>query len=277
MITFKSYQRILRRLNENGIRSRTVKSLHERSPARGELFIKHDIEARVDRALRMAEIEAAEGHRATYYFQGALLQKKATRNCVRRLAELGHESTLHYDVMDANNGDFPAAIEQFTEFLSVFESLGCPVTTVCPHGNPTKIRAGWNSNKDFFRNSDVRLKFPEILDIVVDFPHLFSGGTYISDAGFALRAIGNISTNDKSNDSAMNDGIEISWDNIINVINESDGLILSAHPHRFEEISAKLYQRKLLFFVLRKTYKLARNLPLVPTIADKLYTITRRL
>jgi hypothetical protein len=277
MITFKSYQQILRNLNDNGIRSRTVQSLHDRGPVRGELFIKHDVEARVDRALRMAEIEAAEGHRATYYFQGDLLQQKATKNCVRRVVELGHEATLHYDVLDANNGDFPTAIEQFTEFLNVFERLGCPVTTVCPHGNPTKIRFGWSSNKDFFRNSDVRLQFPEILDIVVDFTSIFAEGTYLSDAGFTLRTIGNIDTNDKSNESAMKDGVEIAWENITDAINASGGLILSAHPHRFEEVAARLYLRKLVFFALRKAYMTTKNLPFVPIIADKFHTLTRRL
>ena len=277
MITFKSYQRILGKLNDNEIRSRTVQSLHDRGPVRGELFIKHDVEARVDRALRMAEIEAKEGHRATYYFQGDLLQQKATKNCIRRLTELGHEATLHYDVLDANNGDFLTAIEQFTEFLNVFELLGCPVKTVCPHGNPTKTRFGWNSNKDFFRNLDVRQQFPEITDIVVDFPKIFSEGTYVSDAGFTLRTIGNIDTNDKSNESAMKDGVEIAWENIIVAVRSSGGLILSTHPHRFEKVAARLYQRKLVFFALRKAYMITKNLPFVPIIADKFHTLTRRL
>lgn len=277
MITFKSYQHILRNLKDNGIRSRTVQSLHDRGPVRGELFIKHDVEARVDRALKMAEIEAAEGHMATYYFQGDLLKHNATKDCIQRVAELGHEATLHYDVLDANNGYFPIAIEQFKEFLDVFERLGCPVKTVCPHGNPTKMRDGWNSNKDFFRNSDVRLQFPEIIDIVVDFPRIFTEGSYLSDAGFTLRTIRNIDTNDKSNEHAMQDGVEIAWGNIAEVINASGGVVLSAHPHRFEKFGARLYLRKLVFFVLRKVYMKTKKLPFIPIIASKFHVLTRRL
>lgn len=276
MLTFSQYQSVLRDLCKAGIQSRTIRSLHEQGPLKGEIFIKHDVEARVDRALKLAEIEALEGHQATYYFQGELLCREATQACIQKICCLGHEVALHYDVLDANEGNFKSAIQQFRHFLADLEQQSCPVQTVCPHGNPTKLRSGWLSNKDFFRNSDVRREFPGIIDIVVDFKLIFKDGTYLSDAGFNLRKIQNIDTNDESNASAMNDGLEIYWDQVIDEVRSGQGLVLSVHPHRIEESKARLYLSKLVFISLRKIYKKTKNIVVVRQLADRFYSYTRR-
>jgi hypothetical protein len=277
MITFKAYKQHLKALSQVGIHSRAVETLWDRPPGDQDIFIKHDVEARVDKALKMARIEAAEGHQATYYFQGDLLESKKTQQCIQDIKKLGHEASLHYDVLDANDGDYGASLTQFKGFLADLDALGCPVRSVCPHGNPTKLRDGWKSNKDFFKHPKIREEFSEIIDVVVDFPKWFSKGQYVSDAGFALRKIGNISANDKSSDTAMNDGDAVEWDSLANIAKSAQGLVLSVHPHRFKNSQLSLKLRKILFLFIKKSYLLVRNLPLVPKIANKFYSIARKL
>lgn len=275
MITFSDYRIILEDLAKGGHRSRTIASLRDQAPQRGSLFLKHDVEARVDRALRMAKIEAEAGHAATYYVQGDLVS--GAQDQLRQIASLGHEVTYHYDVLDACDGDYDAAREEFDRYLTEFADLDCVVTTVCPHGNPTKNRVGWHSNKDFFRNSAVREAYPEVIDIVVDFPDIFPNGTYISDAGFQLRVIGQIATNDKTNESAMKDGDPIAWADVAQLVDQNDGLVLSAHPHRFQESALKLKLQRNGFALLKKTYMAMKHLPFVKQAASKFYKLTRRL
>ena len=88
-------------------------------------------------------------------FQILLLQHQVA-DMVKHIATLGHEVAYHYDVLDACNGDFNAAFKEFDRYKTILEvACGQQITTVCPHGNPTKVRDG-RSNKDFFRSDLVR-------------------------------------------------------------------------------------------------------------------------
>jgi len=274
MITFHTYRQVLTGLAQQGIQSRTIASLHEAGPSAGTLFLKHDVESRVDRALRMAQIEAETGHLATYYFQGDLVEGAASQ--IKAIAALGHEVTYHYDVLDACDGDYAAARKAFDGYVTQFAALDCPVTTVCPHGNPTKVRNGWQSNKDFFRDPDVRAAYPDMIDIVVDFPSYFPDGIYVSDAGFQLRVIGQIASNDTSNESAMKDGAPIAWADVAAQVKAANGLVLSAHPHRFQSSALALTLQQKGFAALKKTYMAVRHVPFAKQAASKFYKLTRR-
>ena len=95
--------------------------------------------------------------------------------------------TLHYDVLDANNGDFIRKVSE----LHIFWTLG--MDKFCPHGNPTKYAKAGSLTK-IFRSEQIRAQYKHIIDIVVDFK-AFPAGTYFSDAGFSLREIGDIVNN----------------------------------------------------------------------------------
>lgn len=277
MITFDEYQLHLEQLSSAGVRGRTIDSLLDAGPKSGALYIKHDVEARMDRALRTAQVEAECDHRATFYLQGDLLLNSKNAKMVRDIADMGHEIAYHYDVLDACDGDFDRAIEEFDYYLELIQSAsGQPVRTVCPHGNPTKIRAGWKSNKDFFRVKHIRDRYAGMIDIVTDFPKLFPEGRYVSDAGFKLRVIGEIATNDSSNEAAMADGEEIGWQEIGSMSSASKGFVLSAHPHRFQDSGAGLRMQQAVFGVLKKGYQLTKGIPFVKAMASRLYTFTRR-
>ncbi len=98
--TYENYGRILDLLSA-GRRNLTFAEHSEL--ATGPFFIlRHDVDLDLDAAVRMAELEAAQNLHATYFIllsndyynvlspgNGAL---------VRRIAELGHEVGLHYDI-----------------------------------------------------------------------------------------------------------------------------------------------------------------------------------
>ena len=276
MITFSQYQRVMSSFANNDILSQPINSLRVMGPTLGALFIKHDVEDRLDRAVSMGLIEAKMGHRATYYFQADLVASEEGRTAVQELAALGHEVGYHYDVLDAADGDYDAALEDFDRCLGMFANMGMPVSTVCPHGNPTKLRQGWKSNKDFFRNPIVRARYPNILDIVVDFPNLCPEGIYISDAGFQLRIINHIATNDQSNETAIADGQPVAWGGLSSILGDAKCLVLSVHPHRLEHSAFRLYSRRVVFYGLKKFYSRVKFVPFMREFANRFYRVTRR-
>lgn len=277
MITFERYRTFLEDLSDKGIRSKRVDQMGDPSGDMPKFVIKHDVEANLPLSLKLAQIEADCGHFATYYFQGDLLLRDGAAEIVKEISDLGHEAAYHYDVLDSCDGDFAAATQEFEQYHAALVAITAePLRTVCPHGNPTKVRDGWRSNKDFFRNQDVREAYPDIRDIVVDFDSLMPNGIYISDAGYALRRIGNISGNDLSNDTAINDGKAIDWTDVAGLVAAGDSVVLSVHPHRLREseMSVLLMRARLKF--LRSGYGAAKRIPFVKAIASKLYSHARK-
>ena len=69
---------------------------------RPQLFLRHDIDVSVKRALTLAEIEADCGVRATYMFipNSRLYNIRNDRDTLLRIDSLGHEVALHFDVDD---------------------------------------------------------------------------------------------------------------------------------------------------------------------------------
>ena len=106
------------------------------------------------------------------------------------MRDMGHEVTYHHDVMDSCKGDLEKAILEFESNRQKFEDNGFPVVTVCQHGNPIIERVGYHSNRDFFRSEQVRMRYPNIADIMVDYPKKYSTQyLYFSDAGRIFKRI----------------------------------------------------------------------------------------
>ena len=278
MITFDRYEAFLADLSNNGIASSRVDAIVETADRSSLFVLKHDVEADLPIALKLAQLEEAYGHRATYYFQGNLLSEDKAHSIVRQIVDLGHEAALHYDVLDAHDGDYEKATEEFDHHISRLQDFtGSAVTSVCPHGNPTKIRNGWRSNKDFFKASRIRERYKGTIDIVVDFPQLLPRGLYISDAGFKLRKIANIAGNDSSTQSAMDDGFEIAWSDVVELGRQHEGIVFSIHPHRLRESQIQVLMMRGRMKVLRTGYRLTRSIPGVRQLASRYYAISRKL
>jgi hypothetical protein len=238
------------------------------------IALKHDVETNVAKALELAKIEARYNIRATYYVQADLLD--ANHKILQEIQSFGHEVTYHYDVLDANGGDFQKATQEFKKNIENFESYGFEVKTVCPHGNPVMIRDGWNSNKDFFRESTTQQQFPDILDIVVQLSdRLDYNYTYISDAGYGFKEIVNIKNNDIKNDGDKKISNHTKLLELIK--NTKESVILSTHPHRWEATALSFIVRVYLFKVLRIIARGVSKIPIFKNIISRYYYLAKKI
>ncbi|PPD30415.1 MAG: hypothetical protein CTY20_03115 [Hyphomicrobium sp.] len=101
------------------------------------LFLSHDVDFSLIRAVAMAEAEHALGVTSTYYIMLANEHYNAVsvtgRALIRRLVELGHEVGLHWD-SETYPGTREAAVSQFKAELGVLGSVvGAPVRTASQH------------------------------------------------------------------------------------------------------------------------------------------------
>jgi hypothetical protein len=257
----------------NNYNTITIDKILEQSNKTKWIVIKHDVETNVPKALSLAKIEAKYNIKATYFVQADLVEKNY--KILQEIQNLGHEVTYHYDVLDANDGDYQKASKEFEKNIVLFQKYGFEVKTVCPHGNPVMIRDDWNSNKDFFRDKNIKEKFSNILDMVVDLPNKIDYNyTYISDAGYGFKEIVNISDNDIQN------GGDIDIKNhkeLLKLISTKDNVIISTHPHRWESSAFKFIYRTYIFKVLRIIARTVSKIPILKNIISRYYYLAKKI
>jgi len=272
MFVFSNWDKIC---NELSTAFRCIRSdqILEQEDGSKWLVVKHDVETNVTKALTLAKIENKHGICATYYVQADLL--KNNYKYLQEIAALGHEVTYHYDVLDACNGDYEVAIDSFKKVIEEFKSFGFEVRTVCPHGNPIKIRNGWSSNKDFFRNQKVNGLFPDILDIVVQLSKkLEINYTYISDAGYSWKKIVNVQDNDKKNVGDIDLGKSLDF---LNMLKKERAIILSTHPHRWESSKIKFILKLTTFKIVRYIARKVASVKFLKKIMSKYYYLAKKI
>ena len=101
--------------------------------------IRHDVDLKPEYSLRVAQVEAAMGIRASYYFRS--MHFKSHADTIKAIVALGHEAGFHYECLTTTKGDIEAAYSLFVSELEELRRL-VPVHTACAHGSP---RSPWNS------------------------------------------------------------------------------------------------------------------------------------
>ena len=277
MFLYKNWDHFCSELKSLDLKSITAHEATNHVNSCGKyIILKHDVETSPKKALRMALIEKKYDLRATYYVQSYLLRKKKNISILQNISRLGHEVTYHYDVLDANNGDWKKAESEFDVTIRKFEKFGFEVLTVCPHGNPVKKRNGWSSNKDFFRNNYIRNKYSRINDIVVH-PEKFVNNElfYFSDAGFAWKRIMDISNNDHNH--SKNDEI-FALNNIIDFLTKNNvTVIVSSHPHRWVDSKIIGLLREGVFRFTRFLVKKAIVIRPVHSILNRFFYLAKKI
>ena len=261
MFLYSEWNYFCTKIKELNIKTYTAKeALKINKKNKVFLIIKHDVETNVKKAYEIALIESNHNINSTYYVQSYLLKNNDNIIILKKMIDLGHEITYHYDVLDSNNGNYDIAINEFNNTLSDFENLLSKVYTVCPHGNPLKKRHGWTSKKDFFRNKKFRKLFNEIDDIVIN-PEKFVSNNfiYISDAGYKWNKIESISENDRKK--STNKPIGNINQLIFLLENSSNSIILSSHPHRWEKYKVIAIINSIVFSVLKSVSSFLYKLP----------------
>lgn len=191
--TLRTYQALLKAIGESGAECITfeqycsirqglsgAKALPERF-----VILRHDVDKKPWNSVRMAELEAQMGVKASYYFRIG----KCSNNpeCIKRIAALGHEIGYHYEDMSLCHGDHDKAYEHFKNTLAYFRQF-YPVRTCCMHGAPMSrydSRALWEKyytdehgkTRKVYNYRDLQLIGEPYYD--VDFNHVL----YLTDTG----------------------------------------------------------------------------------------------
>lgn len=106
-----------------------------------KLFLRHDIDVSLERAIRVAEIESEFGVRATYMVMINSLpyrvESKTSRDILRQLITMGHEVTLHFDLDDDqrnSNCEISAVETKIDAACKHLEQItGLPVQSISFH------------------------------------------------------------------------------------------------------------------------------------------------
>lgn len=97
------------------------------------ILLRHDVEARYENALQLAQIQNASGVKGTYYFR--LFSEKKNEHIIRQIAAMGHEIGYHYDDLSHCKGDRQQAIKRFEQHLAWLRQIA-PVTSITMEGAP---------------------------------------------------------------------------------------------------------------------------------------------
>lgn len=272
--TYKNWAKFCEKLSQQGYISKPARDLAQNESS--FLVLKHDIENNVSKAYRMAKIEHRYGHRGSYYVQAYLLENKKNIGTLKKIEEMGHEVSYHYDVMDSNAGDIDAAIKEFETKINLFEKNGFKIKTVCQHGNPVIERKGYTSNRDFFRSKLVKSKYPNISDIMVDFKDDYKVDyQYYSDAGRQFKMIYDPFFNDVINSDEKNRIVK-DLDAMLDEVKKHN-CIISTHPHRWETSAIKAWTKGVLFKIIKKTAKAMLHVPLFKKLMNKYYYLAKKI
>lgn len=158
------YGRLLNEILKYGYRALPMTDWEQAKEGK-VMYLRHDVDISTRMALRLGQIEAERGLRASYFFQLNTdtyhLLTSPNLEIVRRLRELGHCVGLHIDQSLAGNDE--AAIDQTIRW---FSETVTPIDPVVSFHRPTPQVVG--KRYDLFLNA-------------YD-PRLFSEDTYCSDS-----------------------------------------------------------------------------------------------
>jgi hypothetical protein len=132
--TLEKYGKILESIKKSNYRVYTVEDYLKREINDYEdlIIIRHDIDARPQRALKMATMEEKYGVKATYYFR--TVSEVFDKNIISEIHGQGHEIGYHYEALDTAKGNIGKALDIIKSDLVEFNKI-CEIKTMCMHGN----------------------------------------------------------------------------------------------------------------------------------------------
>lgn len=277
MFYYSNWDKFCGFITDSGISTCTAEESLSMPADRRFIVLKHDVEGNVPRALKLAEIEHRHGINGSYYVQAYLIKEQANVEMLKKMRDMGHEISYHYDVLDTNSGDFDKAEQDFALWLERFHENGFSFRTICQHGNPIKKRIGYTSNRDFFRNPDIKAKYSRFVDMVVDYSrYIGQSYSYISDAGYMWKHITEPETNDLNPDALT---VPIgNFNKLTDFVNKSVGsIVLSTHPHRWEESKVKIYCKIGVFKCARATARILQKIPFAYSVLNRFYFLAKKI
>ena len=155
---YASYRELLARL---GRESRNLLFSEVAPDDDGFFLLRHDVDYSPTSALRMAELEAELGCRATYFvllsspYYNVLSEEH--RTFARRLVELGHEVGLHYDVAVLEAVEPPDPMRLLELQADLLGTLcGAPIKAISMHNPSISGRDPFSGTDTFINVYDPR-------------------------------------------------------------------------------------------------------------------------
>lgn len=242
--TFEKYKQILVAFLQNNYSiSGFANSLSNTSETK-RLILRHDVDRFPNNALKMAQIEADLGIKATYFFR--IIPTVFKPDIIAKIASLGHEIGYHYEDLSLCSGDVEKAIKHFDEKLTLLR-VHYPISTICMHGSPL---SKWD-NKMIWKTHNYK-DFGIIGDTSFDVN--YDDFFYVSDNGRAWNRT-SVSIRDKVKTKY---DIPIKNSNhFVDLINSKvipDRVMLNCHPDTFFNFGIK-YLLNFLFIETKNSIK----------------------
>ncbi len=132
--TLLAYQQLLETLKAKQLPFYTFEEVCENKPSGAHVVLRHDVDDKPKNSLRVAQLEAELGIKATYYFR--IVEQSNQPEIIKAIASLGHEIGYHYEDLSLCKGNTEKAFQLFQKNLGYFRTF-YPVRTICMHGSPT--------------------------------------------------------------------------------------------------------------------------------------------
>jgi len=192
-------------------------------------MIRHDVDRRPIKALRMAQLENQMGIRSTYYFRVKPHLFKPW--IIRAIRRLGHEIGYHYETLSDARGDHASAVEQFRNNLKMLR-LYAPINTIAMHGRPFSPY----NNLDLWRGRKFRSQLIGNDDILGE---IYLGIDY-SDVAYICDTGRNWDQKRSNRRDFVNTNVNASLKNgvaLLRAINNKrwQKIVLQVHPERWSE------------------------------------------
>ena len=222
--------------------------------------LRHDVDLRPDFSLRIAQVEAASGLTATYYFR--TVPESYDEAIIQQIVSLGHRAGYHYECLTTCNGDMKAAYDDFCLNLERLRKI-VPITTACAHGSP---RSPWNS-QDIWLHNDIHalgIDYEPMLDTD------FSKTLYITDTGRRWDGY-KVSVRDKVPQ------YQEQWERDGLIFHRTDDIIKalkdSQHPIHHKELLVNTHPQRWMPFGIQ--WMMEAGLQQAKNIAKRVIVITR--
>jgi len=147
--TYEKYSALCNELISSSYTILTVRDYLSLRPDTGYAVLRHDVDTKPHRSLRMARLEHSLGISSTYYFRHT--RGVFDPQVIREVADLGHEIGYHYEVLSTAKGDYAKAIALFLKELADFQKIA-KISTICMHGSPLSPF----DNRDLWKVYDFR-------------------------------------------------------------------------------------------------------------------------
>jgi len=194
--------------------------------SRRVLVLRHDVDRRTRKAVKMAEIESSLGIKATYYFR-CDRQGRFPDRAISRITQLNHGIGYHYETVTQSRGNKAKALHMFERNLNRLRKIAV-CRTVCRHNSPIFHY----ENMDLLRN-ERWLDFDLAGDAVLSFEN--ANIFYLTDTGGTWGAGGGLNFCDAQAGAVFHEVPASTFALAAIIVNEDVPIYLNAHPERWTD------------------------------------------